>query len=139
MNIKIFYDGINFRLKGWRKVIKIIKSIILNANRESGDITIIITDDATLKGINKQFLKHNYFTDVITFNYNMENVVNGEVYISIDTVRMNALNYKVSLKEEIRRVIIHGILHLVDYDDKLPEEKLQMRRKEDFWLSLIED
>jgi rRNA maturation RNase YbeY len=65
--------------------------------------------------------------------------VNGEVYISIDTVKINALNYKVSLNEEIRRVIIHGILHLVDYDDKFPKDRIVMRKKEDFWLSLFED
>ena len=139
MNIKIFYDGINFRLKGSRIVLKVIERIILDANKVSGDVKIIITDDTTLKAMNKQFLKHNYFTDVITFNYNMENIINGEVYLSIDTVKRNALNYKVSLTEEVRRVIIHGILHLVGYDDKEPKDKMLMRRKEDFWLELFED
>lgn len=139
MNIKIFYDGINFRLKGSRIVLKVIKRIILDANRVSGDVKIIITDDPTLKAMNKQFLKHNYFTDVITFNYNMEKIINGEVYLSIDTVKRNAINYKVSLTEEVRRVIIHGILHLVGYDDKEPKDKMLMRRKENFWLELFED
>jgi rRNA maturation RNase YbeY len=139
LNLRIFYDDINYRIKGWRKVIKILERIILDANRIPGDIKIIITNDSALKTINTQFLKHNYFTDVITFNYCLGNVVNGEVYISIDTVKINALNYKVSLNEEIRRVIIHGILHLVDYDDKFPKDRIVMRKKEDFWLSLFED
>ena len=72
MNIKIFYDGINFRLKGSRIVLKVIERIILDANRVSGDVKIIITDDPTLKAMNKQFLKHNYFTDVITLKNNFE-------------------------------------------------------------------
>lgn len=135
MSIKIFYDEVNFRIKGWRKLKKILESIALSRNMEAGDLRFIITDDDTVKEINIQFLKHYYYTDVITFDYCDNDIVNGEVYISIDTVKRNAHNYNVSLNEEVRRVIIHGILHLVGYDDKNDIDRDIMRRKEDFWLS----
>lgn len=139
MSIRVFYDEVSFRLKGWSKVVEVLNNVVLNSGKITGDISVIITDDQTLREINVQFLKHNYFTDVITFNYCIENVVNGEIYISINTIERNAFNYNVSLKEEVRRVIIHGILHLVGYDDKLKRDKILMKEKEDFWLGEFKD
>jgi len=139
LSIRIFYDKVSFRIKGWKKVIKVIEKIILNNGKTTGNINVIITDDETLKEINVQFLKHNYYTDVITFDYSIGNAVSGEIYISIDSVKENVLNYNVSLKEEIRRVIIHGILHLVGYNDKIKKEKVVMKANEDFWLGRFED
>lgn len=138
MSIRIFYDETNFRLKGWRKAGKVINEVIWKEKRISGDLSFIITNDENLRKINIQFLKHDYNTDVITFNYNMGKVVNGEIYISIETVRKNAVNYNVSLKNEVLRVLIHGVLHLVGYDDKTEKERVKMKRMEDMWLCMLE-
>jgi probable rRNA maturation factor len=137
LSIRIFYDETDFRLKGWRKAVGIIKKVIAKEQKISGDLSFIITNDESLKKINVEFLEHDYYTDVITFNYNEGDCISGEVYISLDRVTENALNYNVSLNTELMRILIHGVLHLVGYDDRDDESRSEMRRMEDYWLESL--
>ena len=134
MSIKVFYDKTDFRLKGVGKIKQILDKVISKAGRVSGDLSFIFTDDESVRDINVKFLKHDYYTDVITFDYNRDDEVNGEIYLSIDAIRANSKEYKVSVKEEVLRVMIHGVLHLTGYDDKGGQERLKMREMENFWL-----
>jgi probable rRNA maturation factor len=138
LSIKIFYDNIDFRVRGWRKVKGLIEKVILKEGKLSGDLNFILTSDDVLREMNIRFLKHNYYTDVITFDYSDKNRISGEIYLSIDSVKINAKNYEVSYSEELMRVIIHGVLHLCGYKDKSKEERKVMRSMEDFWLSEYE-
>jgi probable rRNA maturation factor len=134
LKIRIYYDQTNYRFPGWRKAVQLIDKVIRNEGFISGDLNFIISTDSIVKEINEEFLNHNYYTDVISFEYNSGNVVNGEIYISKDTVKENSYNYKVSLNEEILRVMIHGILHLCGYKDGNNRQRLLMRKKENVWL-----
>jgi rRNA maturation RNase YbeY len=136
MDIRIFYDEVKFRIKDWKKIVAIIVKIIIKEKRKPGNINFVITSDPNLKELNFKFLKHNYYTDVIAFDYNEKDIVNGEIYVSFDTVKKNSINYKVSLKSEILRVIFHGVLHLCGYEDKTNKEKMIMRKMEELWIGI---
>ncbi len=108
-----------------------IEEIIGCEGFEVGDISYIFCDDDYLHGINLEFLQHDTFTDIISFDYGLGKQINGEIYISVDRVLENSNKYQTSFGKELCRVIVHGILHLCGYKDKLYEEALLMRRKED--------
>lgn len=135
MKIKIFYDEIAYRLKDSRNCLKLIEKVIRSEKKIPGDLSFIITTDDTLIDINREFLDHDYFTDVLAFSNNDNKIVNGEVYISLNTVRKNANNYKVSLRNEMIRVMIHGTLHILGYKDNSRKEKDVMRKEEDKWIN----
>lgn len=138
MKIGFNYDIEGFRLKENRKIKRVILKIINDAGRKTGNTEVIFTTDKKLLEINREFLAHDYLTDIITFDYNEGKVINGEIYISIERVRYNAQSLNVSLKSETTRVIFHGFLHLCGYVDSSKEEKAVMTEREEMYLALAE-
>lgn len=136
MKIGFHYDTVKFRLREGNAVKKIIARIISDAGLKAGIIEVIFTSDRKVYEINSEFLGHDYYTDIITFNYNEGRTINGEIYISAERVRENAETYGALLKTEIRRVIFHGVLHLCGYDDRTKEEKKKMSEMEEMYLAL---
>jgi rRNA maturation RNase YbeY len=106
-----------------------------------GKIAYIYTSNKQIRLINKEYLNHNYFTDVITFDYTKGNTISGDIFISIDQVRINAINYGTEENEELRRVMIHGVIHLLGYNDENDEERLVMQKMENealhLWLKMV--
>lgn len=117
---------------------QVFRKIALLEGSSAGEITVICCSDAYLLAINKEFLNHHYLTDIITFDNSEEGMIAGELYISVDRVKENAAQYTVKMKHELMRVMIHGVLHLLGYHDKTPEERKVMRGKENHYLSLFE-
>jgi len=127
--------SVKFDLPEKRKIKLRIQSLVTLENKGVGEIAFIFCSDDELLQINQQYLKHDYYTDVITFDYSENTDVSGDIFISIDTVRANAKEYNQSFDEELHRVMAHGILHLCGYKDKTSTQKKTMREKEDFYLS----
>jgi len=135
MRIKFyFHQPVTLRNRGALK--KFIQSIFKLEKVKAGDISYIFCSDDYLLNINKEFLNHDYYTDIITFDLSdkISSSKIGEIYISIDRVRENAKLYKLAFTKELHRVIFHGILHLCGYKDKSAQEKNIIRAKEDFYL-----
>ena len=120
------------------KIEQNIEKLAESENRTLGDISYILCSDNYLLEINRQYLNHDYFTDVITFDYSEDNVISGDIFISVDTVADNAKEYNVTFEKELERVMVHGVLHLVGYNDKSDSEVKQMRAKENQYLSLFD-
>ena len=112
------------------KVSRWIKLVAASQGRKAGHINYIFCDDERILEVNNYYLQHDYFTDIITFDYSSGKTISGDIYISIDTVKSNAEGLKISFEEELHRVIIHGILHLCGQDDKTTESQAEMTRKE---------
>ena len=114
-----------------RKVTRWIRSVAADYNFAVGNINYMFCSDEREVEVNRQFLGHDYYTDVITFDYTSGKTLNGDIFISLDTVRSNAEMVGAPFEEELRRIIIHGILHLTGQGDKTPETKAQMTEKEE--------
>ncbi len=136
MAIRFHNDGINFELKEKNKHKQWIRQYLGEYDKNPGQINFIFTSNELLMLMNRDFLNHNYYTDVITFEYKEDNVISGDVFISIDQVKINAKSYEVELTEELRRVMIHGVLHLLGLRDETEREREIMKEKENEALHL---
>lgn len=137
MNVHFHYDLKSFRIRNSGEVKKIIYRVALDYKKKIKSIDYIFTSEEKVLEINREFLKHNYFTDIITFDYSEGDFISGEIYISVPTVNENALVFGKELKNETSRVIIHGMLHLCGFNDHTAEEQKLMRSMEDKYLSLL--
>ena len=108
-----------------------LSEVIISENKSEGEINYIFCDDDYLLEINQQYLDHDTLTDIISFDYSIGNELHGDIFISIDRVRENASDFNVSFEEELKRVMVHGVLHYCGYKDKTDEDEKIMRLKED--------
>lgn len=135
MLIQFYFTDTTVSLLERKRLKAFIQSIFDKNRRQLSSLTIIFCSDEYLLGINKQFLQHDYYTDIITFNLSNDlNIIDGEIYISIDRVKDNALFNYVTVKQELHRVIFHGILHLCGFKDKSILSKKNMTLQEDYSL-----
>ena len=108
-----------------------LSSVIVSENKKEGEINYIFCDDDYLHKINVEYLDHDTLTDIISFDYTMGNEISGDIFVSVERVQDNAIDFKVSFEEELKRVLVHGLLHYCGYKDKSEEDALLMRSKED--------
>ncbi len=136
--IRFFSENISFKLKKKTNLKKWLLDVFELEKAKAKDINFILCDDNYLLDINKKYLNHNYYTDIITFDTSLEDDkhISGDIFISLDMVKENAENYKTGFENEILRMLIHGILHLLGYKDKDEKNKKIMTLKEDFYINL---
>ena len=135
-SIQFFSDGIFFKLINKRKIANWLKSVANNEGKKIDKLAFTFVSDKVIYEMNVKFLNHNYFTDIITFDYSTEKAISGEMFISIDTVKNNSIEYNVDFDEELFRVMVHGLLHLCGYKDDTDDEQSLMREIEAKYLKL---
>ena len=134
--ISYFAEDIKFDLKGKLLNNRWLKMVVGSEIKRLGDLSIIFCSDNYILDINLRYLQHDYFTDIITFDYCEGDTVSGDLFISIDSVRENAAFYGATFEDELDRVMVHGVLHLLGYDDHTPEDIAMMREKENYYVKL---
>lgn len=131
--IQFFYENlpesVNTKYTTW------LKDIILSEDKKLGEINYIFCDDEYLLKVNQDYLQHDYYTDIITFDYVKGKTISGEIFVSLQRISDNASTLSKNYEEELRRVLAHGVLHLCGYKDKTKEEEQLMRNKEDFYIA----
>lgn len=136
MAVSFHSEQINFTISDEDAVVKWLQNVCVSEGKNLSEISYIFCSDDYLLNMNRQYLNHDYYTDVITFDYCEDDDVSGDVFISIERVSDNAKKERVAEKNELHRVMVHGLLHLLGYHDKEASDKEQMTSKEDFYLSL---
>lgn len=128
---------VSFELKGKQKLRAWVEKCVSHERKKLAEISFNFCSDKHLLSINKKYLNHNYFTDIITFDFCDNSEISGDIYISVERVKENAKDNQVLFHVELARVIIHGVLHLCGYKDKTAKDLKTMRNKEDYYLSLL--
>lgn len=134
--VRYFNEDISFNFKHRLLNNRWLKFVAGSEMKRLGNINIIFCSDNYILDVNMKYLQHDYFTDIITFDYCEDDVLSGDLFISIDSVKENSTFYGVSFEDELNRVIVHGLLHLIGYDDHSDDQIKEMRFKEDYYLSL---
>ena len=135
MSINFYYEDVSDLHLNKKKLRDWFKFSIKAEGKKVGEISFIFCSDSYLLDMNKQYLDHDYYTDIITFDYVQDGIISGDIYISVDRISENADIFQVSFEEELNRIMIHGVMHLCGYADKLESEKLLMTQKEDYYLA----
>lgn len=136
MAISFQFEDANFEFSDPKKVENWIIKTIETEKCFTGNVTYIFCSDDYLLDVNRKYLNHDYFTDVITFDYAKNRKISGDIFISIDRITENAKIFNVSRENELLRVMIHGVLHLIGYDDQTDEQEEEIHKKEDFYLNI---
>ena len=136
--ISYYYEDTKFVFKGKQRNNRWLRLVAESEIRRLGDLSIIFCSDNYILDINMKYLQHDYFTDIITFDYCEGEKISGDLFISVDSVRENAAFYGTEFEDELNRVMVHGVLHLIGYDDHTQKDIKMMRSKEDYYLSLRE-
>ena len=134
--IRYFCEDIKFTYKNKLANNRWLKMVAGSEIRKIGDINVIFCSDNYILDVNMKYLQHDYFTDIITFDYCEGKVLSGDLFISVDSVRENSIEFGTDFEEELHRVIVHGVLHLIGYDDHTEEYKKVMRQKENYYLQM---
>ena len=134
--IRYFCEDIKFTYKNKLANNRWLKMVAGSEIRKIGDINVIFCSDNYILDVNMKYLQHDYFTDIITFDYCEGKVLSGDLFISVDSVRENSIEFGTNFEEELHRVIVHGVLHLIGYDDHTEEDKKVMRQKENYYLQM---
>lgn len=140
--VRYYNDQTNFRLRDKRKIASWLKAVAQEEGYALGDVTYIFCSSEVHRKMNIDFIGHDYFTDVITFDYSDlkgDGIVSGDIFIDVDTVKDNARIYGATFTSEMHRIIVHGVLHLCGQKDKTPRAEKQMHRKEDKYLKLLSE
>jgi len=138
-NIDFNYEDVDYRIQDEDKIKSWINNVILLEQKKPSNLCYIFCSDEYLLNVNQQYLNHDYYTDIITFDYVEDNNISGDMFISIDRTQDNAKTFGVSRETELNRVIIHGVLHLIGYDDLTDEQEEQIHAMEDKCLKLFEE
>ena len=137
MAVRFFSEGISFQLAGKRGISQWLKQVACDEGKKTGNLYYFFVSDEVILDMNRKYLQHDDFTDIITFDHTVGETISGEMFISIDTVKLNAKDYQAEFRNELLRVMLHGVLHLCGYRDTTAEEQQEMSAAEDKYLKYI--
>jgi rRNA maturation RNase YbeY len=136
--VNFFNENVIYKIRNKGKLRTWIKDVIISEGKTVGEVNFILCDDDYLSKLNFKYLKHRTLTDILTFPLSEDNEkIKGDIYISIPRVRENATKFKTIIDDELHRIMIHGILHMIGYNDSTKQQKKLMREKENFYLGII--